>query len=376
MQLDMAQIHRNYEISKGWREFKKYAFSIGTLGFGALYLWATTIIIKQGEIGLRRNNKGEMILLPPGRHSNFPWETYPVEPQSLSEKEIHLGPYTIISVETGYIAKTFNQGKLEILEEGQHLLQNASHVFSGFVAVKQETKKLKAITAYTSDNVGLTLHADVRYQIQDPETAIKEIDDIDNSIKEIAEISISQIVSHHNLADFAPATSVGQDHGHDPIGVRSVGQYHSRGITEVISELTTRITEQLRKLGITLLNIGITSWSINDEELAHELAQGAVIQSKMRSAEREADVKRILTKAEADARLVIAESEANAIKLKGAAISEITDSFGDRPVAQEIYARSQQIELVRGANNPNLFFSQQLVGGAQLPQLTVPVIQP
>ena len=40
----------------------------------------------------------------------------------------------------------------------------------------------------------------------------------------------------------------------------------------------------------------------------------------------------------------------------------------------EIYARSQQVELVRGANNPNLFFSQPLVGGAQLPQLTVPVV--
>ena len=91
--------------------------------------------------------------------------------------------------------------------------------------------------------------------------------------------------------------------------------------------------------------------------------------------EREADVKRIVTKAEASARVVIAQSDAEALKLKGAAIKELTEAFRDNPAAQEIYARSQQVELVRGANNPNLFFSQQLVGGAQLPQLTVPVIQ-
>lgn len=362
MKLDMTKIQKDYENSRGRREFMKYAFAIGTFGLGALYLWATTSIVKQGEIGLRRNSRGEMILLPPGRHSNFPWETYPVEPQSLSQKEINLGPYKIISVETGYIAKTFNQGKLEILEEGQHLLRDASHVFDSFVAVKQETKKLKAVTAYTSDNVGLTLHADVRYQIENPEAAIRQIDDIDNSIKEIAEINISQIVSHHNLADFAPVTNVGEGHGH--------------GITAVITELTTKITEQLRQLGIKLLNIGITSWSINDKELAHELAQGAVIQSqaqsKMLSAEREAEVKGILTKAEASARVVLAQSDAEALKLKGEAITELTKEFKDNPAAQEIYARSQQVELVRGANNPNLFFSQQLVSG-NLPQLTVPV---
>jgi regulator of protease activity HflC (stomatin/prohibitin superfamily) len=345
MMLAMAQIQQDYERSKGWREFKKYAFVIGTFGLGALYLWATTSIIQQGEIGLRRNSRGEMILLPPGRHSNFPWESYPVEPQSLSKKHIHLGPYKIITVESGYVAKTFNRGKLEILDEGQHLLTDASHVFDSFIAVKQETKKLEAVTAYTSDNVGLTLHADVRYQIENPEEAIKKIDDIDNSIKEIAEISISQIVSHHNLADFAPVTSVGE------------GQRH--GISEVITELTAQITDQLRLLGIKLLNIGITSWSINDKQLAHELAQGAVIksqaESKMLSAKREADVKGILTEAEANAMILIAKSAAEALKIKGEAIKETADALRDNPEALEIYARSQQAELVQGTKNPNLF---------------------
>ena len=92
-ELDMAQIQKEYEDSKGLREYMKYAFSILTFGLGAIYLWLTTKIIQQGEIGLRRNFRGEMILLPPGRHSNFPWETYPIYPQSTSmpQGDIKLG---------------------------------------------------------------------------------------------------------------------------------------------------------------------------------------------------------------------------------------------------------------------------------------------
>lgn len=365
MQLNMAIIKSDYESSKGWREVGKWIFAIGSFGLGGLYLWATTSVIKQGEIGLRCNGRGEMIILPPGRHSNFPWENYPIEPQSLSQKEINLGPYKIISVETGYVAKTFNQGRLEILQEGQHLLTEATHVFSSFIPVKQETKKLQAVTAYTSDNVGLTLHADVRYQIENPDQAIRQIDDIENSITEIAEISISQIVSHHKLADFAPATA-------------HVSQVQEHGISEVIHELTANITEQLRKLGIKLLSIGITSWSINDADLAHELAQGAVIQSqtqsKMLSAEREAKITAISTQAETQATVMRARGEAEAILLKGDAIKTIARQFVGDPVAQGIYARAQQTELVKSATNPHLFFTQEVAGNsAQLPQVTLPL---
>ena len=364
MLLDMARIKSDYESARGQREIQKWAFAIGTLGLGGLYLWATTSVVKQGEIGLRCNNRGEMILLPPGRHSNFPWESYPVEPQSLSEKKIKLGPYQILTVESGYVAKTFKQGNLEVLTEGQHLLTEANHVFSGFVSVKQETKKLHAVIASTSDNVGLTLHADVRYQITNPSEAILKIDDIENSIIEIAEISISQIVSHHNLADFAPATA--------HLG----GRQH--GITEVIHELTTKVTEQLRQLGIQLLSIGITSWKINDGDLAHELAQGAVIQSqtqsKMISAEREAQIKAISTAAEAKATVVRAESEAAATLLKGEAIHSVAQQFQGNSVAAAIYARDQQIRLVKETTNPHLFFTQEVPGSsAQLPQVTLPL---
>jgi len=367
MNFDMNIVKSEYEESKGRRELGKWIFSIATFGLGGLYLWATTTVIQEGEIGLRQSATGRMVLLPPGRHSNFPWESYPTEPQSLSNKTIKMGPYQIITVETGYVAKTYNRGRLEILQVGQHLLTDASHTFEGFIPTKQETKKLHQVIASTSDNVGLTLHADVRYQIEDPETAVTQIDDIENSIKEIAEISISQIVSHHSLTDFAPAIST----------ANFSSTHESHGIGDVVIELSRMITEQLSRLGIKLINIGITSWQINDTGLAHELAQGAVVksqtQSKLMAAENASQVKKIETDAEGNAIITRASAEAKAIKAKGSAYKEVADAMMHSPVAQSMYAQAQQIDMVSHAKNTNLFF-QSSSNGHQPPVVaTIPL---
>ena len=116
MKLDMAKVKSDYAASQGGRELGKWIFSIATFGLGALYLWGTTTVIQEGEIGLRQSASGKMVLLPPGRHSNFPWEEYSSKTVSLSKKDIQLGPYQIITVDTGYVAKTYNKGHLEILQ--------------------------------------------------------------------------------------------------------------------------------------------------------------------------------------------------------------------------------------------------------------------
>ena len=201
----------------------------------------------------------------------------------------------------------------------------------------------------------------MRYQIEDPNEAIRQIDDIEKTITEIAEFNISQIVSHHTLAEFTPAkVNVGQS--------QQVVDEHG-GISGVIHELTANITKQLQKLGISLLNIGITSWSIKDEPLAHELAQGAVIQaqaqSKMISVEREAAIKDISTKAEASAILTLAASEAEAaviraegdaqaLELKGKAIKKVAEQFATDPVGQNIYVNILQADVAKHAKNLNL----------------------
>mgnify|MGYP003390902741 FL=1 len=130
----------------------------------------------------------------------------------------------------------------------------------------------------------------------------------------------------------------------------------------VVLELKQKLSAHLEKLGITLLNIGITNREFIDKSLAHELAQGAVIKSQADSqraaAENAAEVKRTQTEAEANSILVLAEAQAKATERKGQAILNLANDFADNPVAQAFYKRSQEVDLVAYAKNSNLFFSQ------------------
>ena len=375
MIFDIEGIKQDYNNKRGWREAKKYAFAIGTLGLGALYLWATTLIVREGEMGLRRDARGKMTLLPPGRHSNFPWEDYPVNPMSLSEEVVRLGPYTIVTVHTGKNAKTYNNGILDVLSEGQHLLDHANWTLDKMISIKQETKKLSPVIASTQDNVSIRLNGDLRYQITDPKLAIQSIHDIDKSLAEIAEMNITRIVSQHCLADFMRK------------GASSTTQ--ESGMSLIINQLMHDITEALSALGIQLLNIGLTSWSVNDKDLAHELGHGAVMQSKtnskLLSAQREAEVMGVeaeakaaaeITKAkgDADAISIRAQAEARAITLRGQAFNELGALYQTNAPGLKMYTGEQTIALVKGANNPNLFFYAGRGAEDQSIQLTLPVL--
>lgn len=353
MLFEIDEIKKDYAQSKWkYRELSKWAFSLGTLGLGGLYLWLTTKVIAEGQIGLRQSAYGKFVLLPPGRHSFFPWESS-WKPQWLSNKSIEMGPYKIITVETGEVAETYNKGKLEILKAGQHLILEASHTVKSIIKVKQVTKKLKEVVAATSDNIGLTIFSDVRYQITEPELALAEIQDLETSIMEIAGINIALIVSHHSLADFAPVTS-----GTTSGAMKSESE---SSFIRVLAELTDTIKSQLEELGIKLINIGITSWKINDETLARELGEGAVIKSqtfsKLAAAQNAAEVRAIEVKAECSAISNLAETQSSAIRSKGLAFKDLADEFSGNAAAEKMYNLSQQSEMVATAKNCNLFFS-------------------
>ena len=387
----LATLKQDYKANHAtWiREASKWAFAIGTFGLGSLYLWATTSIIKEGQVGLRRNARGELILLPPGRHSNFPWETYETPPQSLSGNFLKLGPYKIITVQTGYVAKTFRNGILEILGAGQHLLPDAAHVFNekdGFVSIKEETKTLKPVTALTSDNIALEIKADVRYQIEDPTLAITKVDEIENTIFEIAKFNIAQVVSHHSLAEFVPVTmreKIAAENAEELEQSDEEGNaveellLPRKGLSTVLEELMADITAQFKRMGIKLLNIGITSWDYQDKVLAHELGQGAVLEAQVRSrilaADQAAKVRGIEATAESNAQRTIAEGRADAIKTVGDAYIELAGSMKDNPAAFQMWQTQQQVQMLAHGNNPHIIFQ---VGGdkSTSPQLNMPLV--
>lgn len=363
MNFDIDAIKHNYQTQKSpYRELGKYIFSVCTFGLGALWFWATTRVIKEGEIGLREDARGNMILLPPGRHSNFPWESYPAPVQSLADKYIKLGPYKIVTVESGYVAKTLNRGVLETLAEGQHLITDAAHTFEGYIPVKQETKRLEKVTAYTKDNVGITIHADVRYQIDKPNEAVLKVDDIERSIREISEIQLSQVIGHHNLCELIPAASGLTHIEQEKTQPLELQDPEEQGLTGVVHELMKMIGATLADLGIRLINIGIKSWTINDSSLAHELGQSAVVQSqtaaKMLTAERDAEILKIQTTAQAEAE-----------RLRAEGIQKASELISSDPLAMKMVEWQAQRDIVAAAKQSHLFYGS--TGQANFFQLPV-----
>ena len=78
----------------------------------------TIVTVDQGYIGFCME-RGQPILLPPGMHQ---WQSSTlkfVEMIDLNQPVIKLGPWTLLTIDQGYMAVTQDNGKQTILEGGE-----------------------------------------------------------------------------------------------------------------------------------------------------------------------------------------------------------------------------------------------------------------
>ena len=86
----------------------------------------------------------------------------------LAQPVIHLGPYTLLTVDKGYEAVTQNNGQQQVLAGGaMHLLTHRNHKFEKFITTKIQTDDLKRIECMTGDNVLMQIDGTVCWQIDD-----------------------------------------------------------------------------------------------------------------------------------------------------------------------------------------------------------------
>jgi len=319
---------------------KKWFFSIFTLGLGGLYLWSNTNIVKDNEVALRRNGRGEYILLPPGRHSNFPWEEYH-EPKNttISNMVHHLGPYKIFTVTNGQTAKTHKNGELIIFNEGQYLIKDPSHTVSDnknelFVSTQIEIMSIPQITATTLNNLSVTLNIDVQYQISDPSKAISIAHDVKKTIQDLATASVSEVMRHHSSQEF----SMGN------LGTKSTASNPQKisGLDAIITEMNTKLFEQYEEYGVELKRIFITRWNYTDPDHAHHLGDGVVqcsiIQAKIDTLDKQLELQKreaegnksailIETEAQVARTNALAQAEADKVTAVGKAIDAVAEQW-------------------------------------------------
>jgi len=126
------------------------------------------LTIPQGMLGYAID-LGEPVLLPPGLHS---WNSETLRFERMYKMDdnpvLNIGPFTLVTVDEGYVAMTSNNGKLEILEAGTtHLLTHQKWKFERFINVKIQHDDSEKILSATADNVLIRVHATVIWRIQD-----------------------------------------------------------------------------------------------------------------------------------------------------------------------------------------------------------------
>jgi hypothetical protein len=125
----------------------------------------TFAIVKQGSVGYAED-MGQPVLLPPGMHE---WQSQTlkfIKNVDLNNSILHLGPFTLLTVDEGYSAVTQNNGRQIILDGGEtHLLSHRNWKFEKFVTQKIQTNDLQRIEATSADNVMMHTDATVVWKI-------------------------------------------------------------------------------------------------------------------------------------------------------------------------------------------------------------------
>eukprot|EP00761_Pharyngomonas_kirbyi_P012004 gb/GECH01012031.1/.p1 GENE.gb/GECH01012031.1/~~gb/GECH01012031.1/.p1 ORF type:complete len:551 (+),score=168.29 gb/GECH01012031.1/:1-1653(+) len=191
----------------GWHSFWDPRRSFcGTQTVSGNVSWHTIHIVSipEGHVGLVRD-RGRFYLLEQGWHQ---WDSETMEFSNaiqdptngnvgiynLSHPLLRIGPYTRLTVNTGEVAITMNDGHLEVKRHGIHWLMHQNHLFCTRLPLSERLDQIneaggganmprrqtqytqdeeahQPLSAITRDLIPLRMGASVCYQISDPAVA-------------------------------------------------------------------------------------------------------------------------------------------------------------------------------------------------------------
>ncbi len=138
----------------------------------------TVVTVPQGMLGIA-SDMGQPLLLPPGLHS---WISETIRFDRMYRLDdapiLQIGPYTILTVDDGYVAITINNGRQVIMEGGQtYLLTHQKWRFERFMNMKLQSDELRQVTASTADNLLVSIDAVVTWRVSSAQEAAIMITD-------------------------------------------------------------------------------------------------------------------------------------------------------------------------------------------------------
>jgi len=126
------------------------------------------LTVPQGMLGYA-TDMGKPIVLPPGLHS---WTSETLRFENMHRLDespvLVIGPYTLVTVDQGYVGVSSNDGKLHILDAGlTHLLTHQKWRFDRFLNVETQHDDLEKVRATTADYVFIDINATITWRIED-----------------------------------------------------------------------------------------------------------------------------------------------------------------------------------------------------------------
>jgi regulator of protease activity HflC (stomatin/prohibitin superfamily) len=313
---------------------------------------------------------GQPLLLPPGLHS---WVSETIRFDKMHRLDdtpvLQLGPYTIVTVDDGYVAITINNGKQILLEGGQtHLLTHQKWRFERFMNMKLQSDDLRQLTVSTADNLLILINALVTWRVSDAKRAAVMItdtvsrsdisvattgDDDLGSLGKLRQHVLKQAVS--GLAKFVGSVNYSSYF----LYMKSLTKPNENNDTEDSDSSTTernmanpffeesgmedaveKANKITKKYGVEILGINIVSATAVNQTLVSSLAMGAISSAESIQIEAQATGAAKAMKIEAEATAVAnkinAESEADAILIKAKAEAEAEILLADGLKAAEI----------------------------------------
>lgn len=351
------------------------------------------VTVDQGFIGYCME-RGQPVLLPPGLHQ---WRSSTlkfVEMIDLNQPVIKLGPWTLLTIDQGYMAVTQDNGKQTILEGGSvYLLTHRNHKFEKFVSTKIQTDNLKRIEAASADNVIMLVDATVLWRVSDVDTAVRmsvktmnadgskaaqDTTKMRNDIHKQAEASLAYFVGTINFSDSMAAAAVTQRSretasSRDLLPLASVtatGQaaslidqpavefnlYNNDKLDDAVSHAN----EITKTYGVEIISINIISAIPGDKKLRESLAAGAVAAAEAQMMETAAQGKsraiRIEAKAQAEQTMILAKADADADIVRAEGAKQAADLLATNSVSVDLAKIDRTGKALAGEGNHASFF--------------------
>jgi regulator of protease activity HflC (stomatin/prohibitin superfamily) len=351
----------------------------------------TIVIIEQGQIGFAMDN-GQPLLLPPGIHVWASDTLHFKKAYPLNDHIIHVGPYTILTVDEGYAAVTQNNGKQMILPGGHtHFLNHMNWKFEKFMSLKVQTDELEKIEATSADNINMSVTSTVNWRIVDPEVAATmaaetmahtgrrgevsaDLSKLRRDVLKQALASLAGFIGSVNYSGsfhvsaasrqskpaidvstdvpIAEATAVNTNELLDvsaPSAPSSLFMENPLYDTVKMNSAMEHANKTTKTYGILIMSINIISACPVDSNLTKSLASGAVAAAEALQAETAA-------KGRSQAALIDAKAQANAIKIAAIADAEsvrIDAEAKKKAAILNAEGEAESIRLVAEAINNN-----------------------